>query len=124
MGMEKTLYEFKVDKRPGAISKKYVAKILGSHPKYGFQRAFAPLRCTGNCGDALGYAAEVDDFGVYECSVKWFEGIPDGRFLGRKVTWFVMFDGLVDHEVPKEEVLEEVKFIKRFLRFHKEFDVA
>ena len=117
-------YEFFVRNVPDAHSRVYVAKIVGSDPKYIFSRRFLPLSGAER-DDGQEYWTTLDDYGVYERSVKWFADAVDDDDAGRKGgdrflfcnrEWFVVLDGVIDHSIQlRRDVLPEVKRIKKFL---------
>ena len=111
--MMDSTYEFYVKEAPDTCAKVYVAKILGGHPDYIYRREFAPLTQFTTPG-GFHYMAEVDDFGVYECSVKRYEDEPDGDLVERDRTWFMMFDG-VAYQLKPELVMDTWRWLENFL---------
>ena len=118
-------YDFFVPASPDAHSRVYVAKILGRDPKYVFKRKFLPLSGSEKDGGQK-YWTVLDDYGVYECAVKWFANANDDddadrkdndRFLFCNRDWFVVMDGAIDHHIQYRcGVLPELEKLKEYLR--------
>ena len=85
------LYDFEVKSNQGTRTSVYVAKIVGEDPEYIYQREFVPME-QRSTKDGCRYEPEIEDYGVYERSVKWFEDKPGGKFLGRSQKWYLVFD--------------------------------
>ena len=111
--MTDSFYDFFVKDIPDACTKVYVAKILGKHPEYKYRREFVPLKQYA-ASDGFDYIADVDDFGVYECSVKRYKDGPDGILVERDRTWFMMFDG-VAYKLRAELVMDTWRWLENFL---------
>lgn len=111
--MTGSFYDFHVKESPDTCTQVYVAKILGGHPEYKFRREFVPLTRSASSGGS-NYIADVEDFGVYEKRVKWFEAEPDGVLVDRERTWFLMFDG-VDYEIKQDFVMDTWRWLTKFL---------
>lgn len=107
------LYEFTVRKEPGTRTEVYVAKLIGEDPTYIYRREFVPLeqRMTE---DGFLYAPELDSYGVFECSIKWYEDIPDGKFLGRGQRWYLVFDS-TPYRIPPWTVTDTLRWLSKFL---------
>ena len=108
--------------RPGAHSKVYAARILGSHPKFVFRRQFVDLRSKVK-DDGWQYWFELDEYGVYECGVSWFfdNAKKDAPPFFRSRTWFVVMDGVIDHYISgRENVLPELRKLKQYIKEEQE----
>ena len=73
------------------------------------------LRCRPNKNGSYHYTANVDNYGVYECSVKRVEDMPDGLMLGRTRSWFIMFDG-ERYDLPAGKVKGAYLWLRDYLR--------
>ena len=113
-------YGFEVKAIPNAHHRAYMAKIICSHPEYILDRQFLDLRRITK-DDGWYYSADLEDFGVYEYSVKWFSDQKTDKdsdgYLYRYRGWFVQIDGFVHHYIKeRKDVLPELRKLKRFLR--------
>ena len=98
----------------------YVAKILGSHPDYVFARQFLDLECSKS-DDGWNFWADLDGYGVYEFSLKWYRDHitceADKGCMVRFMRWFMVIDGYIDHEIhARKEVLPELRKLKKYIR--------
>ena len=109
------LYDFEVKRSPGRRAQVYVAKVVGEDPGFIFKRKFATLE-QHRTKDGYRYEPELDDFGVYERSVKWFEDKPGGKFLGRNRTWYLVFD-CMPVPIPPWNVTDTLRWLSRFLAY-------
>ena len=107
------LYDFEVKNEPGTRTSVYVAKIVGEDPHYTYRREFVPVE-RRTTEDGCRYEPELDDYGVYERSVKWFEDKPGGRFLGKTQHWYLVFD-CGAYRIPPWTVTYTWKWLSRFL---------
>ena len=107
------IYDFEIKDEPGIRTDVYVAKIVGEHPDYIYRREFVIVNQHATA-DGHRYEPELDDYGVYECSVKSFEDRPGGRFLGRSRQWFLLFD-CAPYEIPEQTVMDTWRWLSKFL---------
>ena len=83
-------YDYDVADIQGTQTKTYVAKIIGESGQYQFKRHF--LRLGGHKTEkGFHYIAELDPYGIYECSVTRYEDGEDGRYIGRTQKWFLKY---------------------------------
>ena len=122
------VYTFDVKDIPNTHHRAYVAKVIGSHPDYVLNRMFLDLRCSAR-DNGCHYTAELEDFGVYEFSVKWYKDQKldkdsDGFMYGYR-GWFVQIDGYIHHYIKKrDDVLPELRQLKKIRREIEGDDVA
>ena len=115
-----TSFFLDVEGIPNARHRVYVAKIIGSHPEYILERQFLDLECT-SADNVWYYSAELEDYGVYEYSVKWFSDYKkdedDDGFLYGYRGWFMVVYGFIHHYIPlRDSVLPELQKLKKYLR--------
>ena len=108
-----SLYDFKVTLSPDTCIRAYVAKIVGEDQKYKYKRKFVHLH-SRKTAEGYQYEPDLDDYGVYELSIKYYENIPDGRYLGRYQRWYLVFDGM-DVPLAKEAVLHTCRWLNMYL---------
>ena len=107
------LYDFEVNVSPGERACIYVAKIVGEDPKYNYRREFVPM-VQRKIEDGYQCEPELEDYGIYERSIKWFEDKPNGRFRGRCQEWYLVFD-CYPYKIPAETVADTWQWLSKFL---------
>ena len=116
-------YSFFVPPQPGAHNRVFVAKILGSDPKYVFHRKFVNYDSKDKYGGLLCWF-ELDMYGLYECGINWYK---DGAKQGDPPFWrtrkrFVVKDGVVDHYIyDRRNVLRELQELKEYVKSEEAF---
>lgn len=108
-----SLYDFEVKVSPNVRACTYVAKIVGEDPTYKYRREFVPM-VQREIADGYRYEPELDDYGVYERSIKWYEDKPNGRFLGRNRQWYLVFD-CGPYKIPPWTVMDTWRWLSKFL---------
>lgn len=117
LGCLDTYITFNVEQIPDLKQKAYVAKLIGKHPTYRYKRLFCNLTGTHTKiknKPVIRYTADVDDYGVYECCIKFFW--KDSKdYIIRRRTFFCMYDG-ERYDINSSQVLPAIEWIHRYLR--------
>ena len=97
----KDFYDFDVENTPDTHTRSYVAKIVGTHPRYFYDRRFLPLK-SSTFPNHRHYSCDMDEYGVYERSTKRYN--EENKCVDRTREFFVMFDGEY-YDIEASEVL-------------------
>ena len=75
---------------PGTLCRFYLAKIVGPHPDFIFERQFQRGKYEYQ-QDKIWLSCEIESTGVYEVGMSWKD--EDGNVLQRHRDWFMLIDG-------------------------------
>ena len=106
-------FGFSLPTIPGQRPEVYFAKILGSDPDFIYRRRFIYLLINDTTDGHFYEPEELDDYGVYEISVKWREDKQGGQVLRRERYWFLMINN-TEFPLPQEMVLETLQWIMHY----------
>lgn len=92
---------------PGTRCRFYLAKIVGAHQKYCFDRQFQRGKYEYEA-DRIWLSCTIESTGVYEMTILWLN--EAGFVLQRQRRWFLLVDGRT-YDLKKKDVLAAVNFL-------------
>ena len=110
-----SVFGFTVPVVPGQNPEVYMAKITGEDPEYIYRREFVDLTMRDASDGRMYRPVKIDNYGIYEISIKWREAKQGGETLRRERYWFVMIDQ-TEFFLPQELVFDTLRWVKRYER--------
>lgn len=98
-------WEESFDRKPNTRCRIYLAKIVGPHSEYRYDRAFKHLNYAYSAEDICCSIEDLED-GVYEVSAQWRDETTS-ELLFKTRSWFSVVDG-VACQLEEHEVLDAV----------------